>query len=760
MIKNITLTLLLAMFVSFAFAQNKLNLENSSSRFTVGNRDWPAGEGEASVCLWDDDRLAAFTITIDDNIENNIPFWKSMNAKYGFNFTWFLITEAATQYNVSPKGWDLYNELAETGNQINGHDDRNWYTITPLPPGVTNPTDAEYLDRITATKTKVETEVTSGNNKCLTYAFPFGEGNETEARKIFIANRGTTGTLNQANEINYFNVNSISNPYVYTDQSSRDKYILPLITTSSTLFGENFYRGWGSTHFHALHTTAEEGIVDDFLQYLSDKEDDIWVDGFTRVAQYSQSFATHNLVIDEATPVQIKFTLTDDMLDSAFDYPLTVKIKVGDAWANVTATQNGASVAAKIISYIGSKYVLVNAVPDGGQVIVNGVIDDDPAIFDPIGDQTVMEEEVLELNFSASNFADSDITFIVDGVDETGFGVFTDNGDGTGSIVFSPQLYDKGTYNITINAYNGVSTTSISFVLTVTDDGSVNEITASKEDAAVYDPEHGFVDNKNRTEIIAGGSYSDDGKQLSAVFPFLLPLPNGFEVIDANFSLNLERTNGDVSGISLDLYGLDYRTAATVLVTDNYSGTYNGDTSADALQESFTTDATPVGVVEVNSSGKLKLIDYLNTQYDNNGAESFVFIRISPDVSVNNQYNRYYFTSSDGAELNDGIYPTLLIKFGKDKPLSNNDNYEKLSPINIYPNPSNGGELNISSKNFANSDVSIELINISGQSIFVKYKNAKQGNFTVNLDSGIAKGMYFLKIEGNNTISVTKIFID
>lgn len=37
-------------------------------RFELRDRDWPGKVGEASVCLWKDDALAACSITIDDKI--------------------------------------------------------------------------------------------------------------------------------------------------------------------------------------------------------------------------------------------------------------------------------------------------------------------------------------------------------------------------------------------------------------------------------------------------------------------------------------------------------------------------------------------------------------------------------------------------------------------------------------------------------------------------------------------------------------------
>ena len=395
-----TITLILFTFFVFAqsIAQDKLNLDpTNDSRFTVTDKVWPANVGEGDVCLWNDDKLSAFTITIDDNIESDIPFWKTMITKYGFNFTWFVITEADSQYNVS--NWQLFNDLATLGSQINGHDDRNWYNDPGA--GETNPTDAEYLARLQATQTKINNEVTTGNNGCLTYAYPFGEGNETEARKVFTAIRGVNGVLNLADKVNYLDVNSISNNHIYGDQASRDKYVLPLLDKTSQLYNVNYYRGWGSTHFHGVSAASDQTKVDEFLQYLKDKED-LWIDGFTNVSLYAQSFATHNLVIDDVASNEIKFTLTDEMKDDTFNHPLTVKVRVDNAWTDVSATQNGADVEVEIITNDGNQYALVKAVPDKGQIILTGTggsgSDWDFTIIAPTEDGYVSDPTIVTTN--------------------------------------------------------------------------------------------------------------------------------------------------------------------------------------------------------------------------------------------------------------------------------------------------------------------------------------------------------------------------
>lgn len=765
--RYITLTLLLSLFVSLVSAQDKLNLDPTDSpRFTVTDKVWPTNVGEADVCLWNDDKLSALTITIDDNMEGDVPFWKSMHSEYGFNFTWFLITEALDdKYNV--KNWDLYRSLAINGHQINGHDDINycndWQDHKIDNPRddhkslTENPTPENYLLRLKATTNKVNSEVTGGGNKCLTYAYPMGEGMLDEARKEYIAIRGVGGHPNHVDIVNYLDVESISSGNLFS--LGIDFYLPSLLDKSSTLWGHNYYRGFGSIHFHGISTDKQKSEVRELMIYLTDKSDLYWVDGFTRVAQYSQSFATKNLVVDNVAQTEIKFTLTDGMLDSAFDFPLTVKIRVANNWANVSAIQNGVGVEAKLISYEGNSYALVKAIPDAGQVTVTGVEDADPAIITPIEDQQIQEEKTLEVGFSASNTAGSSITFGIEGKPD--FAVFTDNGDNSGKIVFSPQLYDKGVYDITITADNGTSISSESFKLTVVDDGTAFTIFSTKADASVYSPNPN-QDDPNYTistleNTIIGGGYIE-GKQLSGVFPFSLPeIPQGLKVIDAKFVINYASSNnpGGVVG-NLDLYGIDFRSSDLVLLTDGFAGAYGQDGNATPLQDNFANISTPFGLVETTSGGTNNLIAYLNDQYLNATTGNFVFLRLSTDDVDQQRYSRMLFTTADGAEANGSPYPTLIIKFGAD--LSNDK--KEFSNLTVYPNPVSNGQITISSSDFQNSkEIEVEVYSVGGQLVKKTTKSANGNSFQLDLSNTNNNGLYFLKINDGTFSQIKKIIV-
>lgn len=768
-------TILLAFLMIFiqSIGQNTFNLDPVvSSRFSVTDKVWPEIVGEGDVCLWNDDKLAAFTITIDDNNEQDIPFWKTMISNYGFHFSWFVITEADPQYNV--QDWSLYNDLAVLGSQIDGHDDRNWYNA---PTGdETNPSDEDYLVRLQATVAKIDTEVTSGTNKCLTYAYPYGEGNEAQARTQFIGIRGTQGLLNHSNSVNYLDVNSVSNVHIYDNDTNRDKYILPLLDNVNTLYGTNYYRGWGSTHFHGLDA-AGEILTNEFLQYLAGKPD-LWVAGFTEVTQYSQSFATHNLTIDNVSESEIKFTLTDDMLDSAFYFPLTVKIRIDNSWVNVSAIQNGTPVDSEIKMHNGKKYALVKAVPDLGQVTIVGVVDSDPATISPaIANQSMIEEATLEVDFSASTTGGDAISFTVSNLPT--FGVLTDNGNNTGNIVFSPALSDAGDYqDINVIADNGRSITSQSFHLTVspdsggeptteytitpTGDGIISDVANLAEGATNPWLNGNDIDGTKVLKVGASAS-TGAGFTTNAIIPFQLPVrPPGKLVTTANLKVNIAYIRHWISS-DIDLYGLPYNASNVISPNDFYDGAFaNPIDTATGIQDAFIVrdvdDTEPTGTLiltdrEVNtdSGGDTNLAAYINAQYDAGAvAGDYVFLRLSVDATTGSTGAHYYGISDESTDE----APILTLEIEN---VLSIDSFDK-ARLSLYPNPVTEGKLTIVLKGFETTNTKLNIYSLTGSLVHSEvFESNSNSNFVTNLN--LKTGLYIVRITDGITLKTQKLII-
>jgi hypothetical protein len=366
----------------------QINLSPSASRATtlaLKTRTWSSTIGNASVCMWKDDKEGAFSITIDDNIQNQVNDWIANTEGTDVKLTWFLINQGGSW----PTNWDpndvkgsnvsnysLYANALTKGHNVGGHDNRNWYG-SGLPAGVVLPDSVKYIDRIIATKNEINTNLTTPTNgySCLTYAYPYGSfplsvNGDPWARNQFIALRGVLGGSNKAENANYQNLQITE---LLAGYPWRDNYVRTLFVDKSIgLFNRNNYRGWNIHLFHSLNSQASKDSALNLVRYLDLKKDSIWAGGFQNVAQYAQSRDTHHLTSSVVDASHIKFTLTDDMNDAMFNYPLTVKVVVPVSWKSAVAIQKGDTLTTRFLTYNGNQYLFVDAVPDGGEVTITG----------------------------------------------------------------------------------------------------------------------------------------------------------------------------------------------------------------------------------------------------------------------------------------------------------------------------------------------------------------------------------------------------
>ena len=70
---------------------------------------------------------------------------------------------------------------------------------------------------------------------------------------------------------------------------------------------------------------------------------------------------------------KLDVTLTDEMDDTIYNHPLTVKLTVPENWDNVKITQNGSASYAKVVNNDGERYVLANIVPDKGVATLEAI---------------------------------------------------------------------------------------------------------------------------------------------------------------------------------------------------------------------------------------------------------------------------------------------------------------------------------------------------------------------------------------------------
>ena len=629
--KNFLLFFAIAGVLSLSQGQSKaqqlMNLPApTGERFTLTEKTWPANHGQADVCLWNDDKLAAATINIDDNIEADHAWWLSMQSQYNINFTWFIIIGNVTS-------WDKYQTLVDQGNEVQAHD----LAIDYVHGAINDSTDTKYIAAITQVRDTVNKMLT--NNKCLTFAYPYGVNKSNIIKDKYIAMRGVNGIMNKANTINYLELNSRS--------ASNDLHdIRVLLDSSETLFNESYYRGLLSYHYHSV---GDKAATETFLSGLSAKSDSIWIGKFSEIARYAQSRDSHTLNVTSVTNDEVKFTLTDQMNDTYFDFPLTVKIRVNNTWTGVSAVQNGTAVPAELITNNGNTYALVKAVPDAGEATVTGTITsngNNAPVLAPIGNQNTDEGTTLNVNISATD-ADAADVLTISATNLPSFASFTDNGDKTAVLSINPDYGDAGVYNnISISVSDGTDSHSEGIIITVNESSvQVVKVTASSDDGFVSDPaiittNNPYTNNIPTYGIKVGRSAVDGSSEFtSGIFPFQLPaIPAGKDLTNASLKVYVNYGRSWAT-TNIDLYGLTYRSVSDITTADYYSGAFGAGNGSDVGIEDdyFTknaangTDDTPRWE-ETSVASNTKLKDYILAQYAAGAvAGDWIFLRLSVD---------------------------------------------------------------------------------------------------------------------------------
>ncbi len=368
-----------ALFVSFmlllfciaATAQDaptqKLNLPpcQKDPRFELKDRDWPAKFAEASICLWKNDALAAFSLTIDDNCAPDHEWWSEMGKKYDLRFTWFVIAANVSGSNPGFCGtWEGFAKLQKLGHDVQSHSLTHLHVDGPEWKDI----DTEYAE----SQKRIEKNIPDHKVICL--AYPGGKNSNLNdpsvAAKYYIGCRGTSGSVNPANKINYINTSSLSGVINYGDAKFESQDLKGCLEKD---FAKNktMFRAWYCCHYHQAKPD-DRAAIEKKLALVAEKAKagDLWIGLFKEVVKYGQERDTAVLKVKESSPDKIVISLTDEMKDDIFDFPLTVKVRLDPAWKNLKAEQGGKKLECKTIEKDGAVFGLIDIVPDKGDAVL------------------------------------------------------------------------------------------------------------------------------------------------------------------------------------------------------------------------------------------------------------------------------------------------------------------------------------------------------------------------------------------------------
>jgi hypothetical protein len=287
-----------------------------------------------------------------------------MCKKYGLRPTWWLVTGEVGKRGNSGT-WEAWQKVLAAGCDVQSHTVNHLNTKSPT---WTGKMDDEYGNAQKAINENVP------GARCLTLAYPGGQGQEANdpaiAARYYIAARGGVPFINQASAIDYMQVRAGSAFTVdgakFPDQN--------LVTAFDKSPKNKCWRGWWVGFFHWIKTddAAATASCEKRFAYIQGKvqSGELWLGLFREVAQYGQQRDTARLEVKSVAADKIVLSLTDDMDDTLFDFPLTVKVRLDPAWKSAKAMQGAKETGCKIVEHEGAKFALLQIVPDRGEVVL------------------------------------------------------------------------------------------------------------------------------------------------------------------------------------------------------------------------------------------------------------------------------------------------------------------------------------------------------------------------------------------------------
>lgn len=375
-------------------------------------------------------------------------------------------------------------------------------------------------------------------------------------------------------------------------------------------------------------------------------------------------------------------------------------------------------------------------------------------VLAPIGNQTLLEGETLNINVSATD-ADGD-TLTVSAANLPSFATFTDNGDGTALLSLTPIAGDAGSIDITVTVSDGELNDSevLNIQVNAIPQGNNYSVLASMDDQSVYY-------NGNMQWVGYHTHRIGSNNKTSAVIPFQIPaLQQGERLTSATLNFYLLQSGGGLVH-KVDLYGLPFRSSSTILSSDFFAGAYNTDQSATPLENDILDLNSVTG--NIQSSSSQSIIDFVNDQLDSGAVTGdFIFFRFSLDFNGSGNYNYWDIASQD--HTSSSYRPVLNFDTAENASRSvSKSNKEKIvdidnSSFNIYPNPVSNGKLTIKSS-LLTKKANIEIYSILGRLVYkqeVLSNNSNQLEMMFNLSTGL----YILKLSNEFSSIAQKLIVN
>lgn len=309
------------------------------------------------VGTWPHFCTAAVSYTFDDNCPNQLAIAVPMFNEYGFPLTLFTVTNTNWGW---PANWTGLQAAALKGHEIASH--------TASHASYSSINDSVQRYESTTSQNAINARIPG--QQCVTLAYPnCNLGNSTLVQQYYFAARGCSGQVEGKTPANYMNISSIICGTQGSVKTSADFKSRETSAANS--------RGWVVYLFHGINGTesgAYSPIAADTirasLEYLKANKNIFWVATFGNAARYARERNCITLTETSVQDTVIALQLTDTLDNAIYNYPVTFQRPLPANWFSARGIQNGTVIPTSIVEINTVKYVMFDAKPDGGDILL------------------------------------------------------------------------------------------------------------------------------------------------------------------------------------------------------------------------------------------------------------------------------------------------------------------------------------------------------------------------------------------------------
>ncbi len=259
-------------------------------------------------------------------------------------------------------------------------------------------------DKNFTTKSTIEQNIPG--YKCVSWAFPYCTDVQGTL-SYYVAARDCDGSPNPKTPTDFNNIEA--QMFDDAQQYGAKKGVTELNSLADKAAAQN---GWsvylhhGLDGSHSMSTNSND--LKSHLSYLNQKRSTIWCETFGNVALYIKERDAAKVTVTSSDDKSIKLTVTDNLENSTYNYPLSLRTELPSGWTNPTVTQNSKVMKDTVITDGSKKYLMFQAIPDAGEIVITGdatSIKEQIKLFET-GKMVLIDNNKLSVNshqFSGSN---------------------------------------------------------------------------------------------------------------------------------------------------------------------------------------------------------------------------------------------------------------------------------------------------------------------------------------------------------------------